>query len=104
MSLCFPFIPISHVLAPLRLAASVPYPILPYPTLPCPILRILSYSILSFPTLPYTPPRMRYITSISQRTKFNSAVLVTESIMGTLYLLTGVVGYAALGKGMDVHK
>jgi hypothetical protein len=52
----------------------------------------------------HTPHRMRYITSINRRTKFNSAVLVTEAVIGSLYLLTGVVGYAALGSGMDLHK
>lgn len=32
---------------------------------------------------------MRYITSINNRSQFSRSVLVTESVMGTLYLLTG---------------
>ncbi|KAI8474588.1 MAG: transmembrane amino acid transporter protein-domain-containing protein [Monoraphidium minutum] len=47
---------------------------------------------------------MRYITSINDRSKFSRAVLTTEAVMGSLYLLTGIVGYAALGAGMDVHR
>jgi hypothetical protein len=95
---------------------------------------------------------MRYITSINNRRHFSRAVVVTEAIMGTVYLATvrgclggggggrqrrqeggshaaaaelagaradrrgpapprpprplpqGVVGYAALGSTMDVHK
>lgn len=29
---------------------------------------------------------------------------VTEAVMGSLYLVIGVVGYAALGAAMDVHQ
>ncbi|GBF91241.1 hypothetical protein Rsub_03561 [Raphidocelis subcapitata] len=47
---------------------------------------------------------MRYITDIGDRSKFSRAVTLTEAIMGSLYLLTGVVGYAALGKDMDVRS
>jgi hypothetical protein len=47
---------------------------------------------------------MRYITSTSQRSKFARAVTLTEGVMGVVYVLTGSVGYAALGSKMDVHR
>ena len=97
---------------------------------------------------PPQPRRMRYITSIGNRSHFAHAVTLTEAVMGSLYLLTGgaggsrpilalsapwsvharpsatlpctapppthsrpnlkttlgVVGYAALGKDMDIHR